>query len=104
MICAWKKLFIRAVLVKQCVAGLICRDLLIAPRPVLFMTGDADKGSPIDGIRIIETNVAEVYDLYGATNHFQSVVYPGLGHKCLPEMWENTLEWFNKDLKNDSDK
>ncbi|MDQ6632191.1 MAG: alpha/beta hydrolase family protein [Verrucomicrobiota bacterium] len=72
---------------------------LIAPRPVLFMTGDADKGSPIDGIRIIETNVAKVYELCRATNNFQSVVYPGLGHKYLPEMWEKTLQWFDQHLK-----
>ncbi len=71
----------------------------IAPRPVLFMTGDADPGSPIDGIRVIESKTKSVYDLYGKTNEFQSVIYPGLGHVYLPEMWEKALNWLDQHLK-----
>jgi len=31
---------------------------LLAPRPALFMNGDQDGGSPVDGIRAIEKSVA----------------------------------------------
>ena len=71
---------------------------LIAPRPVLFQTGDRDAGSPIDGIRVIESAVRPVYRLYGQENAFQSVVYPGLGHVYTPEMWAKTLAWMDEHL------
>jgi len=72
---------------------------LLAPRPVLFMTGDADGGSPADGIRIIEAKVRPVYELYRRGEDYQSELYPGLGHKYLPEMWQKTLTWMDKSLK-----
>src|ERR1043166_5181141 len=50
---------------------------LIAPRPVLFMTGDEDAGSPPDGIRTIEKKVRAVYRLYGKESEFENVIYPG---------------------------
>ena len=55
---------------------------LIAPRPMLFQTGDQDPGSPVDGIRAIEAAVRPVYRLYGKEDAFQSIIYPGLG-ACL---------------------
>jgi dienelactone hydrolase len=69
---------------------------LIAPRPVLFMTGDQDSGSPPDGIRKIEQAVRPVYRLYGRDQGFQSIIYPGLGHVYTPEMWGRTLEWMER--------
>ncbi len=72
---------------------------LIAPRPVLFMTGDQDSGSPVDGIHAIEAAVRPVYQLYGKGPSFESIVYPGLGHVYTPEMWANTLRWFDDKLK-----
>ena len=72
---------------------------LIAPRPVLFMTGDQDGGSPPDGIREIEAAVQPIYRLYGKSESFKNIVYPGLGHVYTPEMWRNTQEWFDTHLK-----
>lgn len=72
---------------------------LIAPRPVLFMTGDQDNGSPVDGIRCIENAAHSVYGLYGEGDSFQSVIYPGLGHVYTAEMWENTLAWMERHLQ-----
>ncbi|HWI58546.1 MAG TPA: alpha/beta hydrolase family protein [Bacillota bacterium] len=69
---------------------------LIAPRPVLFQTGDQDGGSPPDGIRAIEAAVRPAYRLYGRENEFQSLIYPGLGHVYTPEMWAKTLAWMEK--------
>lgn len=67
---------------------------LIAPRPVLFMTGDQDAGSPPDGIRRIDEAVRPVYRLYGKDAEFQNTIYPGLGHVYTAEMWGRTLAWF----------
>ena len=71
---------------------------LIAPRPVLFQTGDQDAGSPVDGVRAIESAVRPVYRLYGKENNFQSIIYPGLGHVYTQEMWNQTLVWLQERL------
>jgi dienelactone hydrolase len=72
---------------------------LIAPRPILFQTGDKDPGSPVDGIRTIEEAVRPVYRLYGKESSFQSIIYPGLAHVYTPEMWEKTLAWMDEHLR-----
>jgi dienelactone hydrolase len=71
---------------------------LIAPRPVLFQTGDQDGGSPVDGIRAIGAAVEPAFKLYGSEDAFQSVIYPGLGHVYTPEMWARTLAWMRDHL------
>ncbi len=71
---------------------------LIAPRPVLFQTGDRDGGSPVDGVHAIEAAVRPVYRLYGKEDAFQSLVYPGLAHVYTPEMWAKTLAWMDEHL------
>jgi dienelactone hydrolase len=72
---------------------------LIAPRPVLFLDGDQDGTSPVDGIHAIESAVRPVFRLYGKEAEFQSIVYPGQGHIYTPEMWAKTLEWMDRCLK-----
>jgi dipeptidyl aminopeptidase/acylaminoacyl peptidase len=77
---------------------------LIAPRPVLFLDGDQDGTSPVDGIHAIEEAVRPVYRLYGAETNFQSVVYAGQGHVFTPEMWQKTLAWMDEWLKASGDR
>jgi dipeptidyl aminopeptidase/acylaminoacyl peptidase len=72
---------------------------LIAPRPILFMTGDQDFGSPTEGLRIIEQRAKPAWELYGQAGEFQNLIYPGVGHVYLPAMWDKTLEWMDKKLK-----
>lgn len=72
---------------------------LAAPRPMLFMTGDQDFGSPVAGIQEIERRVRPVYRLYGAEAEFENVIYPGLGHVYTPEMWHKTQAWLERRLK-----
>ena len=74
---------------------------LIAPRPVLFLDGDQDGTSPVDGIHAIEEAVRPVYGLYGMETNFQSVVYAGQGHVYTPEMWQKTLGWMDERLKSE---
>ncbi len=70
-----------------------------SPRPMLFMTGDQDAGSPVNGVRKLGEVVERVYALHDAAGSFQSDVYPGVGHVYLPEMWEKTKRWFGQHLK-----
>jgi dienelactone hydrolase len=77
---------------------------LIAPRPVLFQTGDQDSGSPVEGVHAIELAVRPIYALYGAKDNFQSIVYPGLGHVYTQEMWDRTLAWLTHELKPEAKK
>ena len=62
------------------------------------MNGDRDDGSPVDGIRVIETHARSIYRLYGAEASFRSEVYTGMGHEYRPPMWQNTLAWFDRHL------
>jgi lysophospholipase L1-like esterase/dienelactone hydrolase len=72
---------------------------LIAPRPVLFLTGELDAGSPADGIKVIEEKAGGVYKGVGAGEKFKSVRYPDVGHTYTPEMRKEMLAWFEKWLK-----
>jgi dienelactone hydrolase len=74
---------------------------LIAPRPILFLSGETDGGSPVDGIRRIETTAGQAYALYGSTSELQSVIYPGVGHEYTPDMWRRMLAWMDDHLKRD---
>lgn len=71
---------------------------LIAPRPVLFMTGDEDIGSPVSGIYKIDEKVRRIYALYRKEDLFQNIVYPKTGHVYTPDMWSRMQEWFKKHL------
>jgi dienelactone hydrolase len=71
---------------------------LIAPRPVLFMTGDQDMGSPVTGIMKIETDVKKFYALYRSDKSFKNIVYPDVGHEYTKTMWENMIEWMRSNL------
>lgn len=69
---------------------------LIAPRPLLTLTGDSDGTSPADGAEIINATCREVYALYGQEECFRGLVYENLGHAYTEEMWRETLEWFDR--------
>jgi dienelactone hydrolase len=71
---------------------------LIAPRPILFMTGDEDIGSPVSGIRKIDEKVRAVFSLYGQEDVFENIIYPKTGHVYTPDMWGKMLQWMKKRL------
>lgn len=75
---------------------------LIAPRPMLMLSGDQDGGAPVSGIEVLEKKVGEVYRLYEQPERFRSVIYKNTGHEYLPEMKEEMLAWFEKHLPVDS--
>lgn len=71
---------------------------LIAPRPLLTLTGGRDGGSPRDGVARINRFCASVYGLYGQRARFASAIHPRLGHVYTPAMWRRVLAWFRRHL------
>ncbi len=72
---------------------------LAAPRALLFQSGETDGGSPVEGIRFIEKQARPAWQVTGKDSDFKSIIYPGVGHVYLPEMWERTLAWLDERLK-----
>jgi hypothetical protein len=71
---------------------------LVAPRPLLMLSGDRDGGLPLDGIEVLEKKLGEVYRLHGRADRFRSIVYKNTAHEYLPEMQDEMLAWFEKHL------
>ncbi len=74
----------------------------IAPRPILFLTGEIDGGSPAAGVREIERAASPVWDLYRSPTNFVSRLYPGLGHVYTGEMWGLMVDWMGRHVAGDS--
>ena len=74
---------------------------LAAPRPMLFMTGDQDGGSPIEGVKHLGKIVSQVYAQHGSDKiqRFENTIYPGIGHGYVPEMWDKTVKWLDRWVK-----
>lgn len=72
-----------------------------APRPMLFMTGDKDSGSPASGLKAIGQVVEKVYAAHGASGEgrFANEIFTGLGHEYTPVMWRKTVDWMDRWLK-----
>ena len=71
---------------------------LIAPRPMLQLSGDEDGGAPLAGIETLERKLGQVYSLYDKRENFRSVVYRHTGHEYLPEMRAEMRKWFQEHL------
>jgi len=71
---------------------------LIAPRPLLTLTGERDGASPAEGVRAIQRTCARVYGLYGRRSMFQGVLLPRTGHVYTPAMWRRVVAWFDRHL------
>jgi dienelactone hydrolase len=69
-----------------------------APRPILFMTGDRDPGSPLSGIRALEARLSPRFNREGAPKAFVSLVFPDTPHIYLPEMWARMTSWMERTL------
>ena len=69
---------------------------LVAPRPMLMLSGDQDGGLPVDGVEILEEKVGQVYGLHENPDGFRSIVYENTGHEYLPEMRKRMIDWFER--------
>jgi dienelactone hydrolase/lysophospholipase L1-like esterase len=72
---------------------------LVAPRPLLALTGELDAGSPADGVRDLERAVRGTYEALKARDRFRSVLYPEVGHAYTPAMRAEMLDWFARWLR-----
>ena len=72
-----------------------------APRPMLFLTGDSDPGSPVSGIHALDQRVSLVYSRLGAPGAYSSIIYPNTGHVYLPAMWDKMVEWMEEKLQSE---
>ena len=72
---------------------------LIAPRPFLALTGDRDAGSPPEGMRKLEQILGKVYNLYGKSDSFRSIIYPETGHVYNDDQKRKMIDWFNRHLE-----
>jgi len=71
---------------------------LVAPRPMLMLSGDQDYNAPPDGIEVLERKIGAVYELYGKPEAFRSVLYKNTGHEYLSEMRQEMPDWFTQHL------
>lgn len=73
---------------------------LVAPRPLLFVNGDADAIFPMDANDRIINRLERVYSLFGASDQVDSVVSIG-GHSSREDIRKATYRFMNIHLKND---
>ncbi len=74
---------------------------LCAPRPLLLGNSDADDIFPVAGYRRLADKVRRIYEMYGASDHFQLMETKG-PHKDTPELRVGAFRWMNRWLKNDN--
>src|SRR5204862_5728918 len=48
---------------------------LVAPRPMLPLSGDQDHNAPPDGAEMLEKQLNAVYQMYGKPENFRSIMY-----------------------------
>jgi dienelactone hydrolase len=71
---------------------------LVAPRPLLTLTGGRDPGSPREGVERVNRFCRAVYRLHGRPDAFAGVVYPRVGHAYTPPMWRRAVAWLDAHL------
>ena len=72
---------------------------LIAPRPLHMNFGAQDAGSPIDEVRRAVDQISRTYRELHAEENFSAYIEEDAGHVLSPEMWQRTIEWFDRHLK-----
>lgn len=71
---------------------------LTAPRAQRILIGDSDPLSPIAGVEKIAHFARRVYQLAGAADQFEVIVYPGVDHRYTEAMCQAMLEGFQQYL------
>lgn len=66
---------------------------LIAPRPLLTLSGDQDRGAPASGVRKIQSWCEALWGVHAAGDHYRGRLYAGVGHEWTGPMWEESLTW-----------
>ncbi|MDZ4769866.1 MAG: acetylxylan esterase [Chloroflexota bacterium] len=75
---------------------------LTAPRRQIILVGDSDPGSPLAGITTVRRYVESVYGLYGAADHLDVTIYPGIAHAYTPDMHDAMIAAAVRHLNSES--
>ena len=69
---------------------------LIAPRPLLGISGEKDPINPLPGVRLCEQSAQEAYKSAGAPDKFKLLIEKDAGHTVTPEGQAAAIEWFSR--------
>lgn len=80
--------------------GIDMEDIVAAaaPRPQTIVIGDSDPLSPIAGIYKIIDYAAYIYAKQGASDRFQVLIEPGVGHSYTSNMFHMMIDTFRDAL------
>ena len=74
---------------------------LIAPRPLLVISGEHDPNCPLAGVRLCEEAAKAAYAKAGAPEKFELFVEQGVGHTVTPAAQTKLIDWFVKGIGDD---
>jgi len=69
---------------------------LIAPRPLLGISGEKDPINPLPGVRLCEQSAQDAYQSAGASDKFKLLIEKDAGHTVTPEGQAAAIEWFSR--------
>jgi dienelactone hydrolase len=67
---------------------------LIAPRPLLVITGDSDPRTPMAGVRLAAAAAEQAYRPSGNADRFRLHIMENTGHEDTPDVPALIVEWF----------
>jgi acetyl esterase/lipase len=69
---------------------------LIAPRPLLVISGEKDPINPIAGVKLCEQSTTAAYALAGASERFEMMIEPKTAHAVTKQAQATAMAWFEK--------
>lgn len=69
---------------------------LVAPRPLLVISGEKDPNNPLPGLQLCEAAGKAAYEKAGAAAKFKVLVEANTGHSVTPAAQTAAVEWFVK--------
>ena len=69
---------------------------LIAPRPLLAISGEKDPINPLPGVRMCEEAARAAYASTAAADRFKLIIESGAGHTVTSDAQTRAVEWFVK--------
>jgi fermentation-respiration switch protein FrsA (DUF1100 family) len=69
---------------------------LIAPRPLLVISGDKDPMNPVPGLRLCEQSTKPAYAADGAADKFNVILQANTGHAVTKPAEAEAIKWFQK--------
>ena len=67
---------------------------LIAPRPLLVISGEDDPINPIQGVKLCEQSIKAAYASAGVSDRFSLMIEPKTAHAVSKEAHAAAMAWF----------